>query len=153
MAFDTLAPDEIQGDSALVADNSVMMRWLFDDGSASDRRYAAKVLRHIQDSQCLVLVPYVWVYESAFVVNFYVGQGNLDWEQGASHLHSLHDLSRVIVDKQPPTVLFEFSYTHGVSAYDAAYLVLAREHDLSIASLGKKMRKVANKTGVGVFGA
>lgn len=151
MAFETLAPGENQNGNALVLDNSVMMRWLFDDGSPADRRYAASVFQYIQASQCSVLVPYVWVYEAAFVVNYYVQQGDIEQEEGSSHLESLHDLSSVIADWHSPAVLFEFSHQHGLSAYDAAYLILARSQGIPIATLDKKMRRVAAKVDVKAF--
>lgn len=49
---------------ALVLDNSAMMRWLFDDGSTADRRYAVKVLDRLGERQGTVFAPYVWVYRA-----------------------------------------------------------------------------------------
>jgi predicted nucleic acid-binding protein len=135
----------------LVVDNSVMMRWLFDDGSRSDRRYAADILETINESQCAVLVPCLWVYESAFVVNYYVERGEIEKHQGARHLSSLYDLCCVATDKQPPAVLFEFSHLNGISAYDSGYIILAQSQRLPIATLDRKMRKVSVTLGVELF--
>ena len=150
MAFDSLQPGTLNSQSSLVVDNSVMMRWLFDDGSPSDRRYAAKVLDTIRENDPKVLVPYIWVYESAFVVNYYVGEGCLDRELATSHLKSLFDLCTVAIDREPPTALFDFSRAYGVSAYDAAYLMMAYSQGSEIATLDRKMRKIARRLDIGI---
>lgn len=136
---------------ALVVDNSVMMRWLFDDGSAADRRYAMVVLDRIRERQGAVFVPYLWVYEAAHVVNFYVEQGDMQKLDGVRHLESLHDLASVVSEYQSPSSLFEFSHAHSLSAYDSAYLLLARSLGLPIATLDRKMRRVAAQAAIGVF--
>ena len=69
------------------------------------------------------------------------------------HLDSLLDLSSVIADKQSPAALFAFSHEHGLSAYDSAYLILARSLGVPVATLDKKMRKVAARVGVKTFNA
>jgi predicted nucleic acid-binding protein len=129
----------------LVVDNSVTMRWLFDDGSDADRRYAARVLRSIRSQDLAVLVPGIWLYEAAFVVGYYTGQGKLSETKARSHLDFLFDLVSVIPEREPPRALFEYSRASGVSAYDSAYLMIARSHDAAIATLDKKMRRVARK--------
>jgi predicted nucleic acid-binding protein len=128
-----------------------MMRWLVDDGSPSDRRYVNRVLNSIQEINQQVLVPYIWVYESAFVVNYYVGEGALSTVQAASHLKALYDLCTVAIDREPPATLFDFSRAHGVSAYDAAYLIMALSQGSKIATLDKKMRHVARKLDIEIF--
>ena len=132
-------------------DNSVMMRWLFDDGSTADRRYAAKVLDRLGERQGTVFAPYVWVYEAAYVVNFYVERGDMEKSAGLRHLESLHDLTSVISERQSPAKLLEFSRAHGLSAYDSAYLLLARSLNLPIATLDRKMRRTASKLGIETF--
>ncbi len=151
MGFDSHRPFDLAGRFALVVDNSVMMRWLFDDGNAADRRYALKVLNRIRDAHGLVIVPYLWVYEAAHVVNFYVEREDLEGSAGVRHLESLHDLALVIAERQSPATLFEFSRRHGLSAYDSAYLLLAGTHDLPIATLDRKMRKAATKASIEAF--
>lgn len=69
MAFSVLTNGQLLSD-ALVIDNSVMMRWLFNDGSEEGQQYAQKVLHHIETRKPKVIVPYIWVYEASFVVNF-----------------------------------------------------------------------------------
>ena len=151
MAFDSVQPGDLTAQSSLVVDNSVMMRWLVDDGAASDRRYANMVLSSIQENRPKLIVPYIWVYESAFVVNYYVGEGALSTVQAASHLKALYDLCTVAIDREPPATLFDFSRTYAVSAYDAAYLMMARSQGSQIATLDKKMRRVARKLDIDIL--
>lgn len=151
MAFNSVQPGALKSQQSLVVDNSVMMRWLVDDGSPSDRRYANRVLNSIQGTHQQVLVPYIWVYESAFVVNYYVGEGALGTAEATDHLNALYDLCTVVIDREPPAKLFDFSHTHGVSAYDAAYLMMALSQGSQIATLDKKMRQVASKLDIEVL--
>lgn len=145
MAFESIQPGELVSEKTLVVDNSVMMRLLFDDGSSADRRYAAKTLDYIKENNPQVIVPYIWVYESSFVVNYYVGQDDLDGTEAIRHLDSLFDLCTVTTDRQTPATLFQFSHAHGISTYDAAYLMLAGAQTSPLATLDKKMRRVARK--------
>ena len=65
--------------------------------------------------------------------------------QATRHLNALNDLCTVAIDREPPANLFDFSHTHGVSAYDAAYLIMALSQGSQITTLDKKMRQVARK--------
>jgi predicted nucleic acid-binding protein len=145
VVFESVQPGELDPKTTLVVDNSVMMRWLFDDGSVSDRRYARKILSSIQDSNINVIVPHIWVYESSFVVNYYVNRGELESAEATRHLDALFNFCSVTVDRETSTALFEFSNTLGVSTYDAAYLMLAQAQNSALATLDKKMRRVAKK--------
>ena len=137
-------------DRALVVDNSVMMRWLFDDGSPSDRRYAASILETTQAHKLQVVVPNIWVYESSFVVSYYFNQHLLPAADARRHLEYLFDVCTVISDGVTPVALFEFSQLHRISTYDAAYVLLAQNQVSSLATLDKKMRRVARKLGIAI---
>ena len=128
MASDPDGPDDIDKERALVVDNSVMMRWLFDDGSPADRRYAARVLETIQTQNRQVIVPNIWVYESSFVVSYYSNQQVLPVADARRHLDYLFDVCTVISDGVTPVALYEFSRLHRISTYDAAYVLLAQNH-------------------------
>lgn len=51
----------------LVVDNSVVMRWLFKDGSDQDRMYAAQVAQLVEASE--VFVPALFIAEAANVIS------------------------------------------------------------------------------------
>ncbi len=140
MAFKRLAKDE-RYDNALVIDNSVMMRWLFKDGSASDQAYARHILQTIKTRGFTVLVPYLWVYESAFVTHYYTRQQAISEEDATSRLEALFELSTVIRGEERPSQLLAFAQSYAVSAYDASYLLLAQQQECPLATLDKKMQE------------
>jgi len=144
VAFKSLIKDE-QYENAIVIDNSVMMRWLFKDGSASDQTYAKRVLQAIKTKEFTVLVPYVWVYESAFVTHYYVKQKTMSYDDAISRLDALFELSTVIRGEETPNQLFEIAQSYAVSSYDASYLLLAKQQECPLATLDKKMRKSCTK--------
>lgn len=137
-------------EKALVVDNSVMMRWLFDDGSPADRRYAASILEIIRAQNLQVIVPNIWVYESSFVVSYYFNQQVLLAADARRHLEYLFDVCTVIADGMTPAALFEFSQLHRISTYDAAYVMLAQNQVSALATLDKKMRRVARKLDIAI---
>ena len=98
------------------------------------------------------MVPYLWTYEAANVVAQYVRLGELDYDVASNTLIALQEVCSVIIDRETPLALFEAAEVHGVTAYDAAYLLLARSEGLPLATLDKKMRKVAGNMGITVFG-
>lgn len=122
MAFRTLRQNE-RLENPIVVDNSVMMRWLFHDGSEADQSYARKVLSAISPQKLQIIVPYIWVYEAAFVVERYSRQNEMASDQFTTQLSWLFDLSLVIRGEEIPADLYEFSRRYGVSAYDAAYVI------------------------------
>jgi len=136
---------------SLVLDNSVAMRWLIASGKPADQRYARAVRDHIQQHRPQVLVPYLWTYEAANVVAQYVRLGELEFGIASNTLVALQELCSVSIDRETPIALFEVANEHGVTAYDAAYLLLARNAGVPLATLDKKMRKVARNMGITAF--
>ena len=144
MAFRTLKQDE-QLDNSIVVDNSVMMRWLFKDGSNSDQDYAHKVLNAIGSQTLQIIVPHLWVYESAFVVEYYSRREKFAHDQCMDQLTWLFDLCTVVRGDETPADLYEFSHAQGVSAYDAAYAMLALGQSCPIATLDKMLIKASGR--------
>ena len=144
MAFKSLAKNE-RYENALVIDNSVMMRWLFNDGSAADQNYAKSVLQAIKSKAFTVLVPYIWVYESAFVAHYYTKQQSVSLEEATSRLEALFELSTVVRGEETPSQLLHVAQSYGVSTYDASYLLLAKQQACPVATLDRKMQKACKK--------
>ena len=137
---------------SLVLDNSVAMRWLVASGKPADQRYAWAVRDHIQQHRPQVLVPYLWTYEAANVLAQYVRLGELAFSLASDTLVALQELCSISIDRESSVALLDLAHGHGVTAYDAAYLLLARNAGVPLATLDKKMRKVARSMGVTVFG-
>ena len=138
--------------AALVIDNSVAMRWLVASGKPADRDYALAVRDFVLDSGSRVLVPYLWAYEAANVAAYYVRAGELAQDVAADSLHALQNLFTIRIDRdETPRTLFEAAEAQEVSAYDASYLLLARDEGLPLATLDKKMRKAARDMEISLF--
>lgn len=150
MAFKTLKQGE-KLDNAVVVDNSVMMRWLFQDGAHDDQVYAQKVLKAIGVKALQVIVPCIWVYESAFVAEYYARRDKLDYDQCGEQLIWLFNLCTVIRGDETPTSLYEFSQAQRLSAYDAGYAKLALDHSCPIATLDKALVKASSKARYRLF--
>ena len=154
MGFEVREAGRTYGGNGLVIDNSVAMRWILSSGTPSDRRYALRVRDHIQVEGSRVAVPWLWTYEAANVVAHYVKAGELDYSVALNTLHALKEIFTISIDRgETPEALFEAAHTRGVTAYDAAYLLLARNEAAPIATLDKKMRRVAKEMGIQIFEA
>ena len=151
MAYEVRESGSAYAPGALVLDNSVSMRWLISSGTATDQRYARFVRDHIQQYRPQVLVPYLWTYEAANVVAQYVRLSELEFSVASNALVALHELCSISIDRETPLALLETAREYGVTAYDAAYLLLARNTGVPLATLDKKMRKIAVKMGITVF--
>ena len=150
MAFRTLKQGE-QLDNSIVVDNSVMMRWLFQDGPDSDQVYAHEVLNAIGSQALQIIVPYIWVHESAFVVEYYSRRDKRAHDQCMDQLTWLFDLCTVVRGDETPADLYEFSHAQGLSAYDAAYAMLALGQACPIATLDKMLIKASGRAKYSLF--
>ena len=153
MVYEVRESSGVYPQEGLVLDNSVCMRWLISSGKPADQRYARAVKVHIQQHRPQVLVPYLWTYEAANVVAQYVRLGELEFSVASNTLIALHDLFSISIERETPLALFEAAQGHGVTAYDAAYLLMARNTGVPLATLDKKMRKIAVKMGITLFAA
>ncbi len=150
VAFRTLKQNELL-DNPLVVDNSVMMRWLFHDGSDVDQTFARNVLSAVHSQNLQVIVPYIWTCEAAFVVQFYCKRNKLPPSRCTSQLTWLFDLSTVIRGSETPANLYNLSHTYGISVYDAAYIILSFKQSCPIATLDKTIRKTSDKAKYRLF--
>lgn len=154
MGFEVKVPGAVHALGGVVVDNSVAMRWLVASGKPVDQRYARSVWEFIQAERPRVMVPHLWTYEAANVVAYYVREKEIEYSVAINTLLALHDLCTVAIDREEtPMALFEMAEMHRVTAYDASYLLLARNEGLPLATLDKKMCTVAKGIGIELFGA
>ncbi len=131
-----------------VLDNSVTMRWLLGDGSASDQAYARHVLSVIVDGN--VLVPGIWSLEVANVIARAEKKYGLPEARSAEFVHLLHQMH---IEVDPQTSVHALNDTlqlarrYNLSAYDAAYLELTLREGLALATLDDGLVKAAKKAG------
>lgn len=137
----------------LVVDNSVAMRWLFNDGTAADRLYAGKVAALVESVQ--VCVPALFVAEAANVISKAVKAKVISKMEAVSHFEIIQAMQAKVI---APDGLLDVrsialrALEDGLSAYDASYLLLAEALACPLATLDKDLRKAAKKRGIAIAG-
>jgi predicted nucleic acid-binding protein len=130
----------------LVLDASVAMSWCFPDESDS---YAASVLDALPSSQAVV--PWLWPLEIANVLLAGERRGRLSESDTTRFLSMLESLP-IVIDRTPPSPVTEdilqLGRRHGLSAYDACYIELARREGLALATIDNQLRIAAEKMGL-----
>jgi len=132
--------------SALVADASVALAWLFpDEGS----EYADAVLEALKDRE--VVVPAIWPVEIANAIWVGERRKRIRPQDVRGFIDLLEDLN-IVQDSRPfASVLSEvvaISRECGISAYDAAYLDVALRHGAPFATLDKALERAARAAGI-----
>lgn len=137
---------------SLVLDNSVAMRWCFNDGSAADLAYAESVMDAMTEDAAQV--PAIWALEVANVVTRAEQHGHIRASHTSRFLTRLRKLP-IVTDlataEHALTDTLELARKHHLSSYDAAYLELAQRLDLPLATLDADLRRAAKRAGVAVF--
>lgn len=134
-----------------VLDNSVVMRWLFADGSDADLSYAEHILDVLQNPDTHALAPGIWPLEVANVVARAEAKEFVQESRSTRFLRLLEDLA-VQVDADTAARAFDHTLALArrfeLSAYDAAYLELALRESLPLATLDVSLRRAADKVGI-----
>lgn len=135
-----------------VLDNSVVMRWYFGDGSATDLEYASRVLDSMASAE--VLVPSVWGLEVANVLARAEAKGLTTEARTETFIGMLHRMN-INTDGATPTQaltsILQLARRYNLSSYDASYLELAMREDLPLATLDADLRRAAELAGVEHF--
>ncbi len=135
----------------LVVDNSVVMRWIFSDGTAADSAYASKVAALIETTE--VVVPALFVTEAANVLARGLKLKIISRAELMEHFELIDAMQARVV---PPHAMGDIrrltvsALEEGLSAYDASYLLLAESLACPLATLDKDLRKVAKRRGVSI---
>ena len=134
--------------SRFVLDNTVTMAWCFSDESTEFTKTLLNRLSNLTDR---AVVPALWLYEVANVVELAVRRGRIPKETAEAFLHSLADLPIEVENPSRSQVFLTVRALAGqyqLTAYDAAYLELAIRHQLPIASLDKALSRAALAAGL-----
>lgn len=135
-----------------VLDNSVVMRWYFGDGSASDLEYASRVLNSMASAE--VLVPGVWGLEVANVLARAEAKGlttEARTETFVGMLNRMDISTDSATSVQALSGILQLARRYNLSSYDASYLELAMREDLPLATLDDDLRRAAQRAGVKQF--
>lgn len=133
-----------------VIDNSVTMRWLFGDGSETDRLYAESVLIQLQTQESQVVAPAVWPLEVGNVIARAEAKGWLTEARSAVFLALLRDMA-IEIDRRSGEFAhadtLQLARRYGLSTYDASYLELALREGIPLATNDAALRKALKKAG------
>lgn len=132
-----------------VLDASVALSWCFVDEASSEGRV---VLKFLLDNDAEV--PAIWPLEIANVLAVSERKGRITPAQSDEFLTTLANLNiRVESHIASPDAreLFPLIRRYGLSAYDAAYLELAKRRGLQLATFDRQLIAAAPQEGVRLF--
>ncbi len=132
-----------------VLDCSVSMSWCFDDEA---NEYADSVLNSLQTISALV--PNLWAIEATNVLLVAERRKRITPAQSIRAIALLQALP-IFTDENSPqqtmSATLDLARSHGLSAYDAAYLELALREGIALATLDKRLAQAAQECGVELF--
>jgi predicted nucleic acid-binding protein len=132
-----------------VLDCSIVLAWYFADEANA---YADRVARALPTARAVV--PAHWSLE---VANTIVMGERRNRSTEAQALAFVAHLSSLPIDVDDQTgknawsLACTLARTHGLSAYDAAYLELAARRQLPIATLDKSLEAAAKTVGIALY--
>lgn len=148
-----VSPDEVNPDEASargwVIDASVTLPWFFPDEATP---FTERVLDALADQA--IWAPTLWVLECTNVLQSAERRRRIDARRRAEIASELADLP-VRLDPAAPgfVALDRLAASHGLSAYDAAYLELALRRSLVLVSLDERLLAAAKALGHPVLSA
>lgn len=132
-----------------VLDTSVTMSWCFNDEANS---YADAVLDSL--SNHIALAPCIWPLEVGNVLLVAEKKTRISFPDSLKFLTLLTSLPihvENLTEQRMLDAVFLLAREQGLSSYDAAYLDLAIQTGLQIATLDQSLQKAAARKGVGLY--
>ena len=132
--------------SDLVLDASLTLQWFFED--EADRKYGLSVLESLSDKSAVV--PILWFYEVGNGLVMAIRRQRITMEQMAGFLTRLASLpiEAALQTSADLLKLPALAQVYGLTNYDAAYLSLARQLGLPLATSDSHLRNAATSAGV-----
>lgn len=133
-----------------VIDNSVVMRWLLNDGSQERLAYAARVLDLLTLDAGEALVPGVWSLEVANVLVKAQAKGLVAEARASAFVGLLAEMSITVDASTAARALgdtLQLARRFKLSSYDAAYLELALREGLPLATLDADLQSAIKQVG------
>lgn len=138
--------------SRFVVDASVVLTWCFPDENAALAHYVAERFKRGDTG----LAPSFWPHE---VLNALLGGEKRKRISRALAQSFLDDLVvlPIALEQFPSDIVFNriqaLSRRHSLTAYDAAYLDLAMESELPLATLDEQLIRAARREGIELVSA
>ncbi len=132
--------------SHFVLDCSIAMAWCMEDETSDDTQALLN-----QMSIATALVPPLWHYEVANALVIAQKRGRHPYDavtQKLQFLYSLDIETTPMIFPHDTQAFIQHANRYGLTAYDAAYLHVALEKNLPLATLDKTLAKAAKRAGV-----
>jgi predicted nucleic acid-binding protein len=134
--------------AAVVIDASIASAWCFPDEQTD---YARAVFQAVSSSAVDSVAPQLWAYEIRNSVLLGIRRGRISKPDSEQFLVSLNELNVRLSEPASYDDVFSLAQEHGLTVYDAAYLHLAIQERLPLASLDGQLVRAAQKVGIQLF--
>jgi predicted nucleic acid-binding protein len=132
--------------SDFVLDASLALQWFLED--EADRKYSLAVLASLSEKRALV--PLLWFYEVGNGLLMAHRRKRITLDQIGGFLTRLKALP-IDAAQQTSSEILELptlAQAHSLTNYDAAYLALAKQYILPLATTDASLRRAAVSAGV-----
>ena len=134
--------------AAVVIDASIASAWCFPDEQTD---YTTAVFQAVSSSAVDSVAPRLWAYEIRNSVLMGIRRGRISKPDSEQFLISLNDLNVRLSEPASYDDVFSLAQKHGLTVYDAAYLDIAMQEGLPLASLDRQLIRAAETVGVSLF--
>jgi predicted nucleic acid-binding protein len=130
----------------IVVDASIAAAWLLPE---EDSDAAEAVIATLSGRPP---VPSLFWHEARNILIMAERRGRIETGEAAAAIGRLRRLPLEDAGAGPDGAVLALAMAHGLTAYDAAYLALARERDLPLATLDQKLAAAARREHVPLLG-
>jgi predicted nucleic acid-binding protein len=134
--------------AAVVIDASIASAWCFPDEQTD---YTKTVFQAVSSSAVDSVAPRLWAYEVRNSILMGLRRGRISKPDSEQFLVSLNDLNVRLSEPASYDEVFSLAQEHGLTVYDAAYLDVAMQERLPLASLDGQLVRAAQRVGVPLF--
>lgn len=131
----------------IVLDCSMLGSWLIPDAASEEHD---RVLERVQAEG--VLVPSIWDLEIANLLTMCVRRGRMDAVTAATALAFVDAIPAQRAPDLPRSAVYGCALRHALTAYDAAYLLVASDHGLPLATTDRALIAAAPAASVPLLG-
>ena len=134
--------------ASVVIDASVASAWCFPDEQTD---YTKSVFQAVSSSAVDAVAPQLWAYEIRNSILMGLRRGRIGKPDSEQFLISLNELNVRLSEPASYDDVFSLAQDHGLTVYDAAYLDLAIQEHLPLASLDGQLVRATQKVGLLLF--
>jgi len=134
--------------ASVVIDASIASAWCFPDEQTD---YTKAVFQAVSSSAVDSVAPRLWAYEIRNSVLMGLRRGRISKADSEQFLVSLNELNVRLSEPASYDEVFALAQEHGLTVYDAAYLNLAIQERIPLASLDRQLVRAAEAAGVELF--